>query len=191
MLYVNVRTTYPQIGIRTQQPTVETPLRQAELHTQYRPPSSGLAATQVEIDIDQYPSRKAYGYLNHADYAQTRQEEGFKGLAENLAKCVQQTDQMIDSGAHTGGNIIAEQARQAIADFIADQPEIGLKAIPSPKITVTPSRIKGQTDVGEDKVSIQTFPAENKGHPGKAETYLAQKGSVRMWVTEGKYDIYA
>lgn len=191
MLYVNVRTTNPQIGIRTQQPTVETPLRQPELHTQYRPPSSGLAATQVEINIDQYPSRKAYGYLNHADYARTRQEEGFQGLAENIKKCVQQTDQMITSGARDGSNIIARQARQAITEFFSDQPEIELKTIPSPTIKVIPSQIKGQTDIGENKVSIQTFPAENKGHPGKAETYLAQKGNVRMWVTEGKYDIYA
>lgn len=189
MLYLNIRTTYAQIGMRTTPSSVETPLHPAELHTHYRPPSSGLAATQVEIDIDQYPSRKAYGFLKPGDYTQKRQQEGQEGLRENIDKCVQQMNDMLDNGARS--NVIAKQAKQAITDFFLKDTNIELEPIPPPKITVTPSRIKGSTDVGEDKVSIQTFPAENKGHPGKVETYLAQKGSVRMWVSEGKYDIYA
>lgn len=191
MLYLNIRTTQPQIGMHSEPSSVETPLHPAELHTTYRAPSSGLAATQVEIEINQYPSRKAYGFLNHDDYAKQLGEKGMQDIKEAIARHVRNNEDMIKNGAKKGSHILAHQARQVVMDFLTRQPKLEFELIPPPEITVIPSRIKGQTDVGEDKVSIQTFPAENKGHPGRVETYLAQKSNVRMWVTEGKYDIYA
>ena len=47
-------------------------------------------------------------------------------------------------------------------------------------------------NVGHDKYNIQTSArADVAISPGKAETYLAKEGSIRMWATEGRLDIYA
>ena len=64
--------------------------------------------------------------------------------------------------------------------------------IPDPEFTVTPSEITGQMNVGHDKYSINTSAdADIALQAGSAETYIAKEGSIRMWATEGRLDIYA
>lgn len=100
---------------------------------------------------------------------------------------------MIENGAKKGGsNEIIAQVKSQLASAIAKQRYLEVQSIPDPVITVTPSTMQGNIDTGKDEVSIQTYSsADVVMHPGQAEAYLEQKGSIRMWTTEGQYDIYA
>ena len=65
-------------------------------------------------------------------------------------------------------------------------------AIPDPIITVHPSELHGEPDLGHQAISIEaSAKAEATYHPGKFEVYLKQKGSIHRWATEGRYDTYA
>ena len=45
---------------------------------------------------------------------------------------------------------------------------------------------------GSDSYDINTTGhADIAIKTGSAETYIAQKGDIRMWTTKGHYDIYA
>ena len=64
MLMLNMRFTQPMIGIRTQLGKLEAHSTPAKLHTEGRQARSNRHWTQPTVDIDQYPSRHAYGNDN-------------------------------------------------------------------------------------------------------------------------------
>ena len=193
MLYVNVRHTLPRIGLHTQLATLSSHVRPAELHTTYVAPRADVHATQVKIDIDSYPSRHAYGASTMEDFTRENGQQGLADIQQATSSHTQAAWDVIENGARPGGSSeIINQAKSKLADQIAKQRYIEVQAIPDPTITVTPSVVQGNIDTGKDEVSIQTYPsADILVHPGQAETYLEQKGSIRMWTTEGQYDIYA
>ena len=69
---------------------------------------------------------------------------------------------------------------------------VHLELMSGPTISVNPSQLVGESDLGNISAEIQTASsAEIEYTPGSAETTLEEKGSIRNWVTEGHYDIYA
>jgi len=67
-----------------------------------------------------------------------------------------------------------------------------LNLMPEPNITVQESQVVGESDEGDVTAEIEpVFSPKLNYTPGSAETYLADKGFIRHWVTEGEYDIYA
>ena len=99
----------------------------------------------------------------------------------------------VENGAKPGGQSrpIARIKNQ-IQQKIAQQRYLVAAAIPDPVFTVTPSIVQGDIDTGKDEVTAETYAfAEGTFTPGQVQVYLEQAGSVRMWTTEGQYDIYA
>ena len=86
MKYLNISTELAQISIHQEQPrSLKNTFRPAELHRHYDPPLADVAATQVEIDIDTYNSRKTYGFLNHDDFAKKYAGTKVEWLAREMA----------------------------------------------------------------------------------------------------------
>ena len=193
MLYVNVRHALPRIGLHTQLATLSSHVRPAELHTTYVAPRADVHATQVKIDIDSYPSRHAYGASTMEDFTRENGQQGLADIQQATSSHTQAAWDVIENGARPGGSSeIINQAKSKLADQIAKQRYIEVQSIPDPTITVTPSVVQGNIDTGKDETSIQTYPtADVTFNPGKFEAYLEQQGAVRMWTTEGQYDIYA
>ena len=193
MLYVNVRHTLPRIGLHTQLATLSSHVRPAELHTTYVAPRADVHATQVKIDVDSYPSRHAYGASTMEDFTRANGQQGLADIQQATSSHTQAAWDVIENGARPGGSSeIINQAKGKLANQIAKQRYIEVQSIPDPTITVTPSVVQGNIDTGKDEVSIQTYPtADVTFNPGKFEAYLEQQGTVRMWTTEGQYDIYA
>ena len=70
MKYMNVRHKLPEIGIRQQHTMAEkNGYVPAEMHRDYEPPLADMGWSQVKVDINCYPCRTAYGYLNNTDFA--------------------------------------------------------------------------------------------------------------------------
>ena len=188
---LNIRATFPQIGIRNEQSRMETPRgKGAELHSEYKPPT-GNGWTQAKINIDSYPSRQAYGYLKNGDYARQRAQEGVQGMRANMQKSNADAQAMVTRAAKKGHNEIAAQAKQLIASQCSPPKGMNPKFIPNPVTTVErKSEIKGEIDPGSYKTTVD--PAESYAHcrftPAQAETYMKQEGNIDRWITYGEYD---
>ena len=194
MLCLNVRSTFPRIGLHTQQAwTEKAAVIPAKLSTEYVAPRADVWPSGVKVDIDSYPSRHAYGYSTMGDLTQTEGQQGLADIQQATSGHTQEAWDMIENGAKKGGsNEIIAQVKSKLASAIAKQRYLEVQSIPDPVITVTPSTMQGNIDTGKDEVTAQTYPtADVTFNPGKVEVYLEQQGSVRMWTTEGQYDIYA
>lgn len=192
MLYLNTRHTLPQIGLRTELATLSTPITQPKSHGDYRPARSGLGYSQVKIDVDTYPSRHAYGFSTMRDFTKQYGDQGKADIQETTSSYAQSAWAMIDNAAKKGHDEIAAQAHQKLSAEVSKQRYIVAAAIPDPIVTVHPSELHGEPDLGHQAISIEaSAKAEATYHPGKFEVYLKQKGSIHRWVTEGRYDTYA
>lgn len=193
MKYVNIDQQLPRIGIRQQQAMgLKNGYVPAEMHRDYEPPLADMGVSLVKVDIDFYPCRKAYGYLNNTDFAQTYGQKGQQDIAAATSRHTQEGWDMAKNGAKPGESIIGRQNRSHFWNQVVKWPTWVAKDIPDPVFTVTPSEIKGQMNVGHDKYSIKPQAKANIDiRVGEAETYIATEGSIRMWTTEGHYDIQA
>ena len=193
MQYVNVRHELPETGIRQEQAQgIRNGYRPAEMHRDYEAPAADMGISQVKVDIDCYPCRREYGFLNNTDFAQKYGQQGKQDVASATSKHTSQGWDMARSGARPGRNAIGEQAKSELRSQIIKWPQWTAKDIPDPVYTVEPSQIKGQMNVGHDRYTITPVDhAAIEIKTGSAETYIAKEGSIRMWTTEGHYDIYA
>ena len=191
MKYLNISHELPQISIHQEQPrAIKNTFRPAELHRHYDPPLADVAATLVEVDIDTYNSRTAYGFLNHEDFARKYGVEGLSDVHANTSRLTQSGWNFAKNGAHPGANLIGQEAKSRLRSEILQWPQWEAVKIPDPEFTVHPSEIKGRMDPGSDTTSINaTATPEIENRPGSAQTTLAREGYVRQWISVGRYDI--
>lgn len=193
MKYVNVRHELPAIGIRQQHAKGErNASRPLEMHRDLELPRSDIGWTQLKIDINCYPCRTAYGFLNNTDFAKKYGQQGMQDLAETTSRHTNNGWDMARNGAIPGRNVIAQQAKSRFWSQVVQWKQWTAVDIPDPEFTVTPQQTKGQMNVGHDGYNIEApHDADIAITTGKAETYIAKEGSIRMWATEGRLDIYA
>ena len=191
MKYLNISHELPQISIHQEQPrAIKNTFRPAELHRHYDPPLADVAATLVEVDIDTYNSRKAYGFLNHDDFARKYGGEGFSDVQANISRLAQSGWNFAKNGAHPHSNLIGNEAKSRLRSQIVQWPAWEAVKIPDPEFTVHPSEIKGKMDPGSDSTEIRaTATPEIENRPGSAQTSLASRGYVRQWISVGRYDM--
>ena len=192
MLRLNIRQTQHLIGMRTQLGKLEAHYVPATLHCENKQARSNAHWTQPSIEIDTYESRHSYGFTNHTDFAREHGDKGFSDLKETTSKWTQEAWDNIDNGGKPGHTPVKDRYDSELARKIKQERHIVTELIPDPKISYTPVKAEGETDPGDVTEHIETEGfAKTHFTPGQVETYLKQKPSVRMWVTEGKYDIYA
>jgi len=74
MLYLNTRHQLPQIAIRQQWGRfTESAAVPATVHGNNEQAKSNKGATQSSIELDNYPSRRAYGARNMNDYTSRKE----------------------------------------------------------------------------------------------------------------------
>lgn len=189
MLCLNIRTTHPQLGLKREPERLEMKAPQPELKMRHELAQAGVSAGQPQMEIDSYQCRKLYGYKSTADIIAEAAQKGLRDAQQGTAKLVRDGIALMDGAGKRGSNMIARMALAEVKAF--KDVQIGLAMMPQPKITITPGKIKGKNDVGSLKISAEVHPIERKYTPGRVTAYLAQRGDLRMWVTDGSYDIYA
>jgi len=193
MLRLNMRFTQPMIGMHTQLGKLEAHSTPAKLHTNDQQARSNRHWTQPSVDIDQYPSRHAYGNDNHTDFARKYGQQGFSDLAKTTSRWTQEAWDNVENSGKRGRNPVVQRYDSKLSQEISKQRRIVAELIPDPVITYHPVEATGEPDLGD--VTAEFEPpkifAETNFTPGKVETYMQQKANVERWVTEGKYDIYA
>lgn len=180
------------IGMRTQLGKLEAHSTPAKLHSENRQARSNVHWTQPSVEIDQYPSRHAYGFTNHADFASERGQQGLSDLRETTSRWTEEAWDNIENGGKPGRHPVTQRYDSKLQQEISRQRHIVTELIPDPEIHFTPVKAEGDVDPGDVTIKIDTEAfARTHFTPGQVETYLKQKPGVRRWVTEGKYDIYA
>ena len=107
-------------------------------------------------------------------------------MKAGIDRRVQEGDEMLENGAKR--NVIADREKSKL---VAKQRILVVKGVPAPEIKVKPSQMQGNIDQGNTTVTIDPQPVEVNYTPGSVDIYMENKGSIRMWATEGRYDIYA
>ena len=193
MMWLNIRHQLPQTAIRHTSwdkwnVSASTP---AEVHTEDRQARSNKGATQASVNIDSYPSRRAYGARNMTDFTRERGQAGLSGVKSGTSSHTQQAWSNIENGAKKGNDIPARAKNEMFSKYTARN-RVDFQLMQGPTITANPSRVVGDTDTGDVTAEISTEPfARMDFTQGKVETYMEDQGFIRRWLSDGKYDIYA
>lgn len=191
LLRLNIRHALPQTEQRiTHGRFDEASPVPAQAHTTLRLGQSNLTVSQPVTSIDNYQSRRAWGARNLTDLTREFGQRGISDVQAGTSKRAQIAWERAENGGKPGNDI----KQQIMQEVHADPPEtmVGFELMEGPEISVTPSQIVGEPDPGEYKTVIEP-PEAAKVHytPGSVETYVADQGFIRRWVTENEYDIYA
>lgn len=193
MLYVNTRHRLPQISIHQNWSRLDrSAVIPAQVHGNNEQASSNKGATQPTTDIDNYPSRRAYGARSMTDYTRERGQKGFSDARSATSTRTQRAWSFIENGAKRGDDISQKYKSDMLAKYQSARNLVNFSLMQGPNISVTPSQVVGESDLGNLTAEIETASsAEIEYTPGSAETQLADEGFIRNWVSEGHYDIYA
>ena len=139
MKYVNIRHELPEIGIRQQHAIGErNGYIQAEMHRDYEAPLADMGWSQIKVDIDCYPCRTAYGFLNHGDFAQKYGQQGLQDVAATTSKHTNDGWDMARNGARPGRNVIAQQAKSDFWSQVVKWPQRAAMVIPDTVYSESP-----------------------------------------------------
>jgi len=195
MLRINMNHTLPQIGLRTTPSQLSTHVEPARLSAHYRAPRSTQYVTQATVDIDSYPSRKAYGFRTMDDLTQEQGQKGLQDIQSRTSRLTQEAWEVIKNGPKQDGGaycITMEKNKFWSSLSKGRSWHIEAQSIPNPTLTPHVSEVRGGMDTGSYDVNIDTKKdgADISYRPSRVETYLKQKGELNIW-TEGSIDTFA
>ncbi len=193
MLKLNIRHQLPQIGLRIQHSRVEQAHDEPAVirgHTEQA--QSRKWITQPRIDIHSYQSRHAYGNSNMSDFTRENGQKGISDVQAAISAHAQESWSMINN-ASKPGNYVANRAEQQRQADIMQQRYLVAIGIPDPTTTLERrSELTGDIQVAETELDIDVPPEPTvEITTGSVETYLQNKGFLRQWTTQDRFDIYA
>ena len=192
MVRLNIRHELPQIGIRQTLGRIdETGIIQPRARGTNQQAYSNKTVTQPTLDLDSYPSRRAYGDRNMDDFTAERGQRGFSDVRAATARHTRDGWSKIDNGAKRGNDIVQNARAEMFSKYQAT-PVFSIEFPPDVEVKGHPSEVVGEPDLGDISVDIETAPSARIHYtPGSVETYLENEGFIRRWTTIDKYDIYA
>ncbi|MBR4153558.1 MAG: hypothetical protein IKT98_11450 [Selenomonadaceae bacterium] len=192
MVRLNTRHELPQLGFRqTQGRLDETGIIQPRSQGTNRQARSNKTVTQSELDINSYPSRRAYGHRTMDDLTAELQQRGISSAKSATARHTQKGWSSATNAAKRGDDISQNAKAEMFSNYQA-RTIFNLDFVPNPQIKGHPSQVIGEPDLGDISVDIETAPSAKIHYtPGSVETYLKNEGFIRHWVSYDKYDIYA
>lgn len=193
MFYLNCRHRLPQIAVHQTWSRVDkAAVVPAVIHGSNKQAASNKGATQAEISIDNYPSRKSIGIKNMTDYTHDLGAKGISDAQSATSRRTQKAWDYIENAAKRGDDIPRKYKSEAMAKYQSAKNLVNFHLMAGPVINVNPSQVVGESDKGDVTVDVQTTSsADIEITPGRAETSIADGGFIRYFVSEGSYDIYA
>ena len=191
MLRLNTRHALPQTTIRNHLGRIDkSTVVPAEVHTNLELGKSNQGVTQPSLQLDNYPSCRAWGARNLDDLTREFGQKGLSDVRSGTSRRTQIAWERAENGGKPGNDI----NQQIKNEIFSREPEtlVEFELMDGPIITYTPSQIVGEPEVGDVTTEIDTEPFANVHFkPGSLNTYLQNKGYIRRYVTMNEYDIYA
>ena len=193
MVRLNTRHELPRISVRQTQPRLDSStIIQPQIRgSGNRQAQINEGATQPGLSIDNYPSRRAYGFRKPGDLMAEQGQRGLSDVQSSTGRHASENWTQATTGAQRGNDIVQKIKADMFSDYQA-QTVFTTAAIPDPQMQGYVGEVVGEPDTGDVSVDIQTEPnARIHYTPGSVETFLQDKGYIRHWVTMDRYDIYA
>lgn len=190
MKCLNIRTTNAEIGQRTQHGRFDMQQKQPQVYTGDKAPYKlQLHTSQVKVEFSLDNFWNSIGKMDWLPFNRKQSSISRQRAAAGTERRAREGTELMEAG----GRDRSVFARQALANVstIPDNRQIVIKQPAPPDFRVTPGRVDVNMPNGDPEIRVEPGTTSYHYNPGKAETYLKQKQSIRMWVTEGKYDIYA
>ena len=190
---LNIRHEFPQIGIRETLGRIdEARIIQPRSSGRLRQPQSNMGATQPpNIDMDSYPSRRAYGARKMGDFTYERGKKGFSDIEAATARHTRDTWTKINNGAKRGNDIVQNARAEMFSKYQAT-PVFSIIFPADVQVQGHTSEVVGDIDVGDFSIDVETAPSAQIHYtPGSVEIYMRNEGFLYQWLTMGSYDIYA
>ena len=180
MARLNIRHELPQIGIRQHFGRLE----EASV-IQPVPHAKPKSYRQSSLDLDSYPSRKAYGARNMDDFTAERGQRGFSDVSSATSRHTQRGWENAETAARRGNNIPQNAKAEMFSKYRATI-LFRMEFPPDVLMQGHPGEI-----VGDTSIDIETAPsARIRYTPGSVEFYLKNEGFLRQWVSD-RYETYA
>ena len=191
MVRLNTRHELPQIGIRqTFGRLDDTAIIQPQSHGRNYQAQSNQTVTQPGLTLDSYPSRKAYGFRTHGDYAAERGSRGQSDVQSATSKHTNEGWAKATTAARRGDDIVQNIKAEMFSDYEA-RTVFTLTHVPEVQMQGQPSEVIGEPEQSDIAVDIETAPSARIHYtPGSVETYLQNEGFIRNWISYDRYDIY-
>ena len=193
MVRLNTRHELPQIAMRQTQPRLDssTIIQPRTQGGRNRQAQINEGATQPRLSIDNYPSRRAYGFRKAGDLMAEQGRRGISDVQSSTGRHASENWTQATTGAQRGNDIVQKIKSDIFSDYQA-RPVFTTAAIPDPQMQGYQGEVVGEPDTGDVAVDIQTEPnARIHYTPGSVETFLQNEGYIRHWVSMDRYDIYA
>ena len=193
MLKLNIRHQLPQIGLRIQHSRVEQAHdNPATITGHTKQAESRKWITQPRTDIHSYQSRHAYGNSTMGDFTREHGQQGISDVQAAVSSHAQETWSIINN-ASKSGNYVANRAEQQRQADIMQQRYLIAIGIPDPTTTLEErSELIGDIEVAETDLDIDVPSAPTiEISTGSVETYIQDRGFLRQWTTQDRFDIYA
>jgi hypothetical protein len=190
---LNIRHELPQLGIKETLGRIdEARIIQPRSRGRLRQPQSNMGTTQPpNIEMDSYPSRRAYGARKMGDFTYERGKKGFSDIDAATARHTRDTWTKINNGAKPGNDIVQNAKAELFSKYKAT-PVFTIIFPADVQVTGHTSKVVGEPDVGDFSVDVETTPSAQIHYtPGNVEIYMKNEGFLRQWLTMGSYDIYA
>lgn len=190
MKCLNIRSVYAQIGQRTEQGRMEIHSELPQVYTgDSAPYKLEIHTTQLRIDFDLTNFWNSIGKMQWNAFGDKQNSIASQKATEGTQRRAREGRELMEAGGRDH-KVIARQSL-AYANTIPDDKTIVIKQPAAPVFKVSLGEYQNDTPYGEARIQADLKPVESSYQEGTAETYLDKKQSIRMWVTEGKYDIYA
>ena len=192
MVRLNTRHELPQIGMRqTQGRLDESGIVQPRIQGRNQQARSNKTVTQPSLRLDSYQSRRAYGFKNHGDFAAERGQKGISDAQAATSRHASEAWSKATTAARRGNDVVQKIKADIFSEYQA-RPVFTTAAIPDVQMQGYQSDVVGEPELSDISVDIETAPSARIHYtPGSVETYLQTEGSIRHWVSEDQYDIYA
>jgi hypothetical protein len=186
---LNIRQEYSKIDLNINDAKLDLKNASAPAKMDANTQAAVLEITREKggFEITSYPCRYARGFKNIMDFTRDNAQEGMKAIQEFTASIVDKGTQMT---LGVGKNIVGQVA---YSNFMKDKSTwaISLEYVPKPDINYIEDDLNISYTMGSTNLSVEQSKVENNTQQGSIEVLLTQRESIRMWVTQGKYDIYA
>ena len=170
----------------------KTAVNQPQMHGNgHRQAQSHKGITQSQLEIIDYPSRKAYGARKMSDFTAERGQKGIADVQQGTSAHAQETWSLIENGPRKG-NYQIQKFHQKIFEDKTIRPRFAISSVPDPEIHGQPAQVVGDIDVGD--VTEYPEPAKEPDiqfERGSLQTYLDNQGFINRWTSQGQYDIQA
>lgn len=190
---LNTQHRLPQIAMRQTQGRLDAagivqPQIQSKNNQQAR---SNQSVTQPALSLDNYPSRRAYGFRKAGDLMAEQGQRGKSDVQTATGRHASQGWAKATTAARYGNDITQNIKAEIFSDYEA-RPVFTTAAIPDPQMQGYQNEVVGEPEQSDISVDIQTAPSARIHYtPGSVETYLQNEGFIRHWVSADHYDIYA